>query len=224
MCNERTNYAGRRQTPLVERNMALRTPRPCIFGAYASIISVSTAARRKTTRFLPDDPRCAASITTLYVEGEFYSFQWWCGCHGSGDKRPSSLPVECPLIFEPPPITLHAAHLLTVVIRHGIIRTGTSGINSVLLDPLEESALLLHELNDLAPVQCAPDGVAEEGPDEPAEQGSSEGGNAHGDERVGGNGLGDDIGNSGRDGDGHAATGEGEEGGNDRGREGVAPA
>lgn len=79
----------------------------------------------------------------------------------------------------------------------------------MLLDSLEESSLFLHKLDHLAPVQRPPKRVAEEGPNKPAEERSSEGGDAHGDEGVGGDGLGDNVRDCGRHRNGKTAAGEG---------------
>lgn len=79
----------------------------------------------------------------------------------------------------------------------------------MLLDSLEESSLFLHKLDHLAPVQRPPKRIAEEGPNKPAEERGSEGGDAHGDERVGGDGLGDNVRDCRGYRDGKAAAGKG---------------
>ena len=83
------------------------------------------------------------------------------------------------------------------------------------LDPLEKSPLLLHELYNLTPVQCPPEGIPKEGPHQPAEQRCGKCGDAHGDEGVGGDGFGDHVCDGRRDRDGSAAAGEGDKGGED---------
>ena len=140
------------------------------------------------------------------------------------NERPFPFPVERPLILQPSPVALHTRHLLPVVVRYRIIRTRAPRVDPMLLDPLKERPLFLHEFHDLAPVERPPDCIAEEGADEPAEERGGEGGDAHRDEGVGGDGFGDYVGDGGGDRDGGAAADEGEEGGDDGGGEGVAPA
>jgi hypothetical protein len=140
------------------------------------------------------------------------------------DECSASLPIERPLVLEPPSIPLDTPDLLTVIVWYRIVRTRASRIYSMLLNSLEESSLLLHELDSDPPVQRPPDRVAEEGPNEPAEECDGEGGDAHGDEGVGGDGLGDHVGGGREDGDREAAAGEGYQRSDDGGREGVAPA
>lgn len=83
------------------------------------------------------------------------------------------------------------------------------------LDPFKESPLFLHEFGSYSPVQRLPDRVAEEGSNQPAEQGGAEGGDAHGDEGIQWDDLPDPVGHRGGDGDGEAAASKRYEGGDD---------
>ena len=58
-----------------------------------------------------------------------------------------SLLIECPLIFQPPPIALHARNLLTIIIWHRTLKRRPRRINPPLFDPLKEILLLLHHIS-----------------------------------------------------------------------------
>ena len=107
--------------------------------------------------------------------------------------QPSSLPIKSPLILQPSPIPLYTAHLLPIVIRHGIVRTRTSRINSVLLDPFVKTLLLGHEFTQTAPVQRSPCDVAEERTNEPAGAHAGKSGQARGDHWVEGDDAHDGV-------------------------------
>lgn len=85
----------------------------------------------------------------------------------------------------------------------------------MLLDPLKESPLLLHEFGGYSAVQHLPDRVAKEGSNQPAKKGGAEGGDAHRDEGIQGDDFGDPVSHCGGDGDGEAAASKRYEGGDD---------
>ena len=136
---------------------------------------------------------------------------------------PGPLAIERALILQPAPIPSHAADALAVEVRDGIIRAGARGVDSVLLDTLVEASLFDIEGGELAAVEDAPEGVAEDGAEEPADEHGGEDGDARGDDGVGGDELEEVVGELGVGGEeGHGAGGGGE-GGDDGGGEGVAP-
>lgn len=74
------------------------------------------------------------------------------------------------------------------------------------LDSLEETLLFRQEVLYLAPMQQPPYPVTEEGSDEPPEKCRCERGDAHGDERIGRNGFGNEVGHFGVDRNGESAA------------------
>jgi hypothetical protein len=182
----------------------------CIIERMPTIPAVCDAILIACTR-MRDEPRVLLSLSlsncTLEVR-----------CTEDGDSRnksPSSLPVERSLILQPPSIAFYAANLLAIVVGHRIISTRPPRVDPMFLDSLKKGPLLLHELDDLTPVQCSPKSIPKEGPDEPAEQRCGECGDAHGDEGVSGDGFGDHVCDGRRDRDGSAAADEGGKRGED---------
>jgi len=65
---------------------------------------------------------------------------------------PTSLSVECSLIFQPSSIATNTSYLFAIEIRHRVIRAGSAGVDSVLLDSVEKSSLLDGEFRKLFPM------------------------------------------------------------------------
>jgi len=89
----------------------------------------------------------------------------------------------------------------------------------VLLDTLEKRLLLDGEFEKSRSVHQSPEAVAEDGADQPAEQCSAKSDEAHADERVWEEDLGDFVGQVGCRGEDGKATREGGDGGEHRGDE-----
>lgn len=96
------------------------------------------------------------------------------------------LSVKRPLIFQPPSVSLHATNFFTVEVRHRVIGARTHGIDPVFLYPVKKCSLLRSKLDNLAPIQQLPRGIAEDGSYEPAKEGGGERQEAHGNHGVGG--------------------------------------
>lgn len=137
---------------------------------------------------------------------------------------PSSLPIESPLILQPPSIPTHTPDSLAIKVRHGIVRPRPLRIDPVSLDPLEEPSLFNLKLRETFAVEEAPEGVAEDGTQEPADGHGGEDGDARRDDGVGGNELYQTVGGVGVFGEEvHCTQGGGEEA-EDGGGQGIAAA
>lgn len=161
-------------------------------------------------------------------------------------KAQPPLPVEGPLVLEPPPVVRHARHLLPVEVRDRVAHAAARGVDAVALHAGEEVALALdHGVVDGACSAAADPAVkpcrsrrgdgpppAEEAEGEGAERGAEREAEAHcseGEERDSHDGVGDEVA-EGVDLEvrGGEEGGEGDEprgqGGEEGGGEGEAPA
>lgn len=56
----------------------------------------------------------------------------------------TTLPVVCPLVLEPLPVSLHAADFFAVVVRHGVGDRVGRGIHAITADAVEELLFFLN--------------------------------------------------------------------------------
>jgi hypothetical protein len=66
-----------------------------------------------------------------------------CLCRLACSSVPAGLEVEGTLVLQPPPVPGHAANLLAIVIRGRICKGGSSRVNPVALDAVEEARIFL---------------------------------------------------------------------------------
>jgi len=106
------------------------------------------------------------------------------------------LPIESPLIFQPPPIASHTSHFLAIEIWNRIVRTRTAWIDSVFLYALKEATLFYVEILQSSPVQQPPQTIPHNRPDQPTQEGRTKGCYSNANNRIGRDQFGNVVRNS----------------------------
>lgn len=123
--------------------MAARERRPsispvylCTCTSFQSFPSFAESSKHKQAHQRPQHRPCTASHPSYSYKSHIPS---------SSDLH-KLLPLQLvrPLVLQPLPVSLHAANLLAVIIRHRIAHALATRIDTMLLDPVQELLLPLY--------------------------------------------------------------------------------